>query len=111
MVIEAERALGFPLRSGVCYDRLIEGGSKAMPALKDQETMNTEITLSVTPGLMAAIQQIGRESRLPLEEVFTRAIALYQTSLKANAEGKYVGYASSPDGLEVEFTGLTAPKN
>jgi hypothetical protein len=88
----------------------MEGGPATMPALKDQGTLNTEITLSVTPGLMAIIQQIARDSRLPLDEVFTRAIALYQTSLKANAEGKHVGYASSTDGLEVEFTGLTSPE-
>jgi hypothetical protein len=67
------------------------------------------ITLEVTPEMMATLQQITRDSKQPLDEVFTRAIALYQATLKANAEGKHVGYAASPDALDVEFTGLTGP--
>ena len=80
-----------------------------MTTLRNPGLYNSSITLSVSPEMMAAIQQIARDSRQPLEEVFTRAIALYQASLKAAVEGKHVGYASSTDGLEVEFTGLIAP--
>jgi hypothetical protein len=68
------------------------------------------ITLEVTPEMMATLQQISRDSRQPLDVVFTRAIALYQAALRANAQGKHVGYSASPDALEVEFTGLAAPE-
>ena len=36
------------------------------------------------------------------------AIGLYQAALKAAAEGKHVGYAASPDALDVEFTGIAS---
>ena len=64
------------------------------------------ITLEVTPEMMRTLEQIALDSRQPLDVVFTRAIALYQASLKATTEGKHVGYSTSPDDLEVEFTGL-----
>ena len=68
------------------------------------------ITLDVTPEMMATLQQISRDSRQPLDVVFTRAIGLYQAALRATANGKHVGYSASPDALEVEFTGLTGPE-
>ncbi len=67
------------------------------------------ISLEVTPEMLATLQKMSRDSQLPLEVVFTRAIGLYQASMKATAEGKHVGYAASPDALEVEFTGLAGP--
>lgn len=66
------------------------------------------ITLDVTPEMEATLHQIARESGQPLDIVFTKAIALYRAALNANNEGKHVGYASSADSLDVEFTGLTA---
>jgi hypothetical protein len=81
-----------------------------MPVLNGQGTFNSAITLSVPPDMMEAIQQISHDSRLPVEAVITRAIALYQISLKAISEGKHVGYTSTDDRLEVEFTGLIAPE-
>jgi hypothetical protein len=67
----------------------------------------TAITLNVTPPMMAMLEQISIDSHLPLERVFTKAIALYRAALTAQAEGKHVGYTDSPDELEVEFTGIT----
>ena len=67
------------------------------------------MTLEVTPEMMATLQQMARDSGQSLDVVFTRAIALYRATLKANAEGKHVGYSASSDDLEVEFTGLTDP--
>jgi hypothetical protein len=64
------------------------------------------ITLEVTPEMMRTLERMSRESGQPLDVVFTRAIALYQGALSATAEGKHVGYTTSPDALEVEFTGL-----
>jgi hypothetical protein len=64
------------------------------------------ITLKVTPEMMLTLEQIARDSKQPLEAVFTRAIGLYQAAVQATVEGKHVGYATSPDALEVEFTGL-----
>ncbi len=66
----------------------------------------TLITLEVTPEMMATLQQIARDSKQPLDMVFTRAIGLYRETLRAAAEGKHIGYAASPDALDVEFTGL-----
>ncbi|WP_435016047.1 hypothetical protein TA3x_003606 [Tundrisphaera sp. TA3] len=66
------------------------------------------ITLQVTPEMMATLQQMSRESKQPLDVLFTRAIGLYQAALRASADGKYIGYAASPDVLDVEFTGLDA---
>lgn len=63
-------------------------------------------TLDVTPEMMMTLEQLARDSQQPLAAVFTRAIALYQAALQAAAEGKHVGYATSPDSLDVEFTGL-----
>ena len=72
-------------------------------------TYTPPITLQVTPEMMATLEQITRDSKQSLDEVFTRAIALYRATLKATAEGKHVGYAASPDALDVEFTGLAGP--
>jgi hypothetical protein len=66
------------------------------------------ITLQITPEMMTTLEQIARDSNQPLEDVFTRAIALYQGALKATVEGKHVGWATDPEGLEVEWTGITA---
>ena len=74
-----------------------------------QGSANFNLNVEVTPEMMALIRQIARDSKQPLEEVFTRAIALYQAALKAKADGMHVGFAPSPEGLEGEFTGLTGP--
>jgi hypothetical protein len=65
--------------------------------------------LDVTPEMMTTLEQLARDSKQPLETVFTRAIALYRAALRAAAEGKHVGYATSADSLDVEFTGLAGP--
>lgn len=77
-----------------------------MPITRDSATSTQPITLEVTPGMLATLQKIARDSKQPLEAVFTRAIALYQAAVQATAEGNHVGYAASPDALDVEFTGL-----
>lgn len=66
-----------------------------------------QIILGVTPEMMATLQEMARESNQPLDVVFTRAIALYRATLTAASEGKHIGYATSADSLDVEFTGLT----
>lgn len=81
-----------------------------MPILQGYGKAAPSITLDVTPEMMATIQQVARDSRQPLEAVFTRAISLYREALRATAEGKHVGYAASPDALEVEFIGLAGPE-
>lgn len=68
------------------------------------------VSLEVTPEMMATLEQMTHRYHQPLEVVFTQAIGLYQAALKAAAEGKHVGYAASPDALEVEFTGLAGPE-
>jgi len=73
-------------------------------------TQSPSITLEVTPEMLATLQEISRDSRQPLDVIFTRAIALYRAALRATAEGKHVGFATSPDALEVEITGLTEPE-
>jgi hypothetical protein len=79
-----------------------------MAIARGSGTFTPQITLDVTPEMMATLQEIARDSKQPLEAVFTRAIALYQAALRATADGKHVGYATSPDALDVEFTGLVA---
>lgn len=69
-----------------------------------------EITLEVTPEMLETLRQISRNSQQPLDVVFTRAVALYQSALKATSQGKHVGYTASPDALEVEITGLAGPE-
>ncbi len=64
------------------------------------------ISLEVTPEMLRTLQQMSRNYHQPLEVLFTRAIGLYQAALKAAADGKHVGYAASPDALDVEFTGI-----
>ena len=68
----------------------------------------TSITMDVTPEMMATLEQLSRDSKQPLDAVITRAIALYRAALSATAEGGHVGYAASPDALDVEFIGLTS---
>jgi hypothetical protein len=91
------------------YDGRTNGDSLTMVILQGYGTSTLPLTLDVTPEMMKTLEQIARDSKQPLEAVFTRAIALYQAALKATAAGKHVGYASSPDSLEVEFTGLASP--
>ena len=69
-------------------------------------TTKVEITLSIKPELMAILQGMASESHQTLDAVFTTALALYRASLNALAEGKHIGYTSSPDDLEVEFIGF-----
>ncbi|HWE37924.1 MAG TPA: ribbon-helix-helix domain-containing protein [Isosphaeraceae bacterium] len=64
------------------------------------------ITLEVTPEMMAALEKLARDSEQPLTEVIRRSLALYRAALDAIAEGKHVGYATSPDSLDVEYTGI-----
>ncbi len=80
-----------------------------MPTLQGSGTSTPPITLDVTPEMLTTLEHLARDSKQPLATVFTRAIALYQAALKAAAEGKHVGYATSPDSLDVEFTGLADP--
>jgi len=77
-----------------------------MAIVQGAGTSAPPITLIVTPEMMETLEGIARDSNQPLKEVFTKAIALYRAALRASAEGKHVGYATSPDALEVEFTGL-----
>lgn len=65
------------------------------------------LTLNVTPEMMRGLEQLARDSKQPLESVFTRALALYREVIRVSDEGKHVGYATSSDALDVEFTGLT----
>ena len=67
------------------------------------------LTLSLTPEMMDTLQKMSRDSGQPLGVALTRAIGLYVGALKATAEGKHVGYAATPDALEVEFTGISGP--
>ena len=66
------------------------------------------ITLDVTPDMLRTLQDMSAESGRPLPDLMTRAISLYGAALRAIAEGKHVGYSQTPDGLEVEFTGIGA---
>jgi hypothetical protein len=52
---------------------------------------------------------LAHDSGQPLNVVFTRAIGLYKAALQATGEGMHVGFAESPDALDVEFTGLAGP--
>ena len=89
----------------------MRGRPSPMPIIARGSGMATpSITLDVTPEMMATLQQLARDSKQPLEAVFTRAIALYQAALHATAEGKHVGYATLPDALDVEFIGLVTPR-
>ena len=67
------------------------------------------ITLQVTSDMLATLQGMSRDAGQPLDIVFTRAIGLYREALRATSEGNHVGYAASPDVLDVEFTGLAGP--
>jgi hypothetical protein len=80
-----------------------------MPVIRGSGTFTPPLTLDITPEMMTTLEQLARDSKQPLDAVFTRAIALYQAALRATTEGKHVGYASSPDSLDVEFTGLAGP--
>ncbi len=64
------------------------------------------ITMTVTPEMLAVIEDMGRDSGQPLELVFEQAIALYRAALTAHRDGKHVGLARSSDALDVEFTGF-----
>ena len=86
-----------------------KGVLSTMPTLQGPGASTPSLTLDVTPEMLTTLEELARDSRQPLATVFTRAIALYQAALKASAEGKHVGYADSPDSLDVEFTGLAGP--
>ncbi len=83
-----------------------ELGNFAMPRSRGTSAPTSTITLEVTSEMMTTLQQMASDSGQPLDVVFTHAIALYHAAMRATAGGKHIGYASSPDGLEVEFTGI-----
>ncbi len=68
------------------------------------------ISMNATPQMMAVLEQMSQESGQPLDVVFTQAIALYRAALNVTAEGKHLGYTTSPDALEVEFTDIVSPE-
>lgn len=83
----------------------------ALPApVRVEDEASREITMTVSPQMLAVIEQLGRDSGQPLELVFEQAIALYRAALRVASEGKHLGYATSADALEVEFTDLIAPR-
>ena len=90
-----------------------QGGAflQSSGSLKADLTLNTAITLNVTPGMLVILEQMALDSHQPLEVVLTRAIALYRAALDAKADGKHIGYSGSPEGLEVEFTGFNGPES
>jgi hypothetical protein len=72
----------------------------------DQDNAPGEITFKITPEFYAALEQLSRDTRQNLGEVFTKAIALYKTAVDSKREGKHVGVADEAGNLETEFVGL-----
>ena len=81
-------------------------------ALPDLAAFNqgATITFDATPQMMGVLQQLTQDSGQPLDVVLTQAIALYRVALQVAAEGKHLGYATSADALDVEFTDLVGPR-
>jgi hypothetical protein len=68
-----------------------------------------KITLEVTPDFYATLEQLMRDTRQNLDDVFIKAIALYKVAVNSKREGKFVGVTDRPEKLEGEFVGLGSP--
>lgn len=78
-------------------------------AIRGTETApNPSITMEVTPEMLATLREMARDAGRPLDVILTRTIGLYRELLRVTAEGKHVGCATSPDVLDVEFTGIAS---
>ena len=74
-----------------------------------REMSAAKVTLELTPEFYAELEQLMRDTRQTLDEVFTKAIALYKVTVGYKREGKHVGVAESEENLDREFVGLGSP--
>ncbi len=89
-----------------------EPGIKAKDRRKEaanslsRETFAARITFEVTPEFYAVLEQLMRDTRQNLDEVFTKAIALYKATVNYKREGKHVGVTDEAERLDTEFVGI-----
>jgi hypothetical protein len=90
-------------------DRRQEASDRSLRAMLADEPC--EMTFEVTPAFRAELEQLMCDTRQNLEDVFTKAIALYKAAVASKREGKHVGVADEAEKLESEFVGLGSPSS
>ena len=71
-----------------------------------REMSAAKVTLELTPEFYAILEQLMRDTRQTLDEVFTKAIALYKATVDFKREGKHVGVTDEAEKLDTEFVGF-----
>jgi predicted transcriptional regulator len=71
--------------------------------------LECEMTVTFSPEVFAALEQLAVDTEQELGVVLVQAIALYKVVVDSKRQGKHVGVADQEDKLDVEFVGLGSP--
>ena len=62
-----------------------------------------DVRLTLTPAAVAFLNDLLRDTHESPETLLRRALSLYRLAVDARREGKVIGSASRPEGLDDEF--------
>jgi hypothetical protein len=62
-----------------------------------------DLRLTLQPEAIAFLNDLLRDTRDSPEALFRKALGLYRLAVDAHRDGKVLGAATSPEGLDTEF--------
>jgi hypothetical protein len=68
--------------------------------------VRTSIAIDLSPEATRSLNELMKRTGDSPSDLFRKALGLYKLAEEAKREGKAVGIAATPDGLETEFVGL-----
>jgi hypothetical protein len=69
-------------------------------------TARIERNLAMTPEADDFLADLARRTALREGDVIRLALSMLKTAVDAKEQGKHVGIAGTPDGLDIEFVGF-----
>lgn len=86
----------------VTHEVAPSGGARA----EEAASARAERILTMSPEADEFLADLARKTGLREGEVVRLALGLFATAIEAKEQGKHVGIAESPDGLDVEIVGF-----
>ena len=74
-------------------------------AASDIATNRVERKLVMTPEASQLLADLAEETGTTESDVLRMAIGLFKAAVDSKREGKHLGIATSPEGLDIEFIG------
>lgn len=68
------------------------------------------VHLQMDPAAFESLNQMSLATGIPMDQVMSKALALFRVAAEAHLQGKAVGIAGNPDVLETEFVGFGRPE-